>query len=125
MPKLLQFFHSLRPILFEKLRKGAVGKQFASSLAARTVIRFIIGISDALNSGATVRTWLAKPAMHRHSVSKCGHPFRKSVARDSPQLVSPVEQSLLGCTVKPIDLFTRKLLGERHGRKARAVQDLI
>src|SRR5437868_2512032 len=60
------------PVVLEQARQRAVGQQLAASLAARTIVGFILGVTDALNGCATYRAGLAIASMNRHACVKGG-----------------------------------------------------
>src|SRR6185295_17768325 len=46
---LLELFERARPVFLEQPRQRAVGEQFPTGLAGRTVVHFIGGVADALH----------------------------------------------------------------------------
>ena len=74
----LQLLQGARPIGPEQTRQSPVGKQLSSRLAASTVVRFVIGVADALDLVAAPATCLAKAAVHGHLRPKRGDLFWKS-----------------------------------------------
>ena len=82
------------PIILEKPRKRAVGKDAALSLAARTVVGLIIGIANPLHGGAAHGAGLPEPAVHGHARSEGGYLFRKAIPRLRSKTLDPLEKHL-------------------------------
>src|SRR4029079_1906205 len=61
-----EFVESLRPVPSEEARHRAVGEEPAAGLAARAVIRLILGVDDPLNRGAARGARLTIAAVHGH-----------------------------------------------------------
>src|SRR6185503_845679 len=110
--KFFQFFQSFGPILFQKQREGAVGEKFSSSLAARAVIGFVVGVADALDGRAAIRTWFSVAAMDCHSLAERGDMLGKCVAGFDAQFFNPLAERFLCGAVQALDLLARKLRSE-------------
>src|SRR6185436_18570193 len=74
---LLPFLNRLRPVVLEQPREGAVGQEFPASLAARTVVGFVLRPYNPLHRGSTDRAGLSEAAMHRHFGAKGSHLLRE------------------------------------------------
>ena len=74
-------------------------------LAARAVIGFVIGVTEALDCGPADRTWFAKAAMHGHAIPECGDVFRELIPGFGPQLISPVNEGFASGAVETLDFF--------------------
>src|SRR5438128_1708777 len=105
-----QFFEVARPIVLEQARQRTVGENLAPGLAARAVVRLIVGVDDALNRRSADRTRLAESAMRCHLGPEGGHFLRKAGAYVLAQALGPVAERFLHSLVKPGDLVTAQAL---------------
>src|ERR1700675_2445892 len=81
-----------RPILLQQSRQGAVREQLPVGLAARAIIRLIVGVPNALYGRTTDRAWLTELAVHSHLFAE-GSDFGWKVAlRLLAQPVRPLDQ---------------------------------
>src|ERR1700733_3396374 len=90
----LQFIQGPRPVGAQQPRQGPIREHPAARLALRAVIGFVVGVADALHRLATSRARQPIAPMHRHVFTKCGHFFRKALARLHAQPVDPESQRL-------------------------------
>ena len=84
-----EFVERARPIGAEQPREAAVGKELAAGLAGRTVVGFVIGVSNTLNGRAATRTRLAKAAVNGHFGTECSHTFGKLFSGLGDEAVHP------------------------------------
>ena len=78
---LQQLVDILGPAVMQQPRQRSVGEDLAAGLAARAVVRFVLGVDDALYRCAADRAWLAVAPVHGHRVVERGDLFRERVAR--------------------------------------------
>src|SRR5258708_6643231 len=90
--QLLKFLRGLWPILFEQQRERAIRQELAARLAVRTIIRLVVGVTDALDLSTAFRARLAEFSMHCHLRAKRSHVSGKPVASFLPQNFDPVRQ---------------------------------
>src|SRR5262245_40098434 len=88
--QLLKFFRRLRPVLVEQERQRAIRQELAASLAVRTVVRLVVGVTDALDPSTARWARLVEFSMHRHLRTKCGDVLGETIARLLPQSFDPV-----------------------------------
>ena len=106
-----KFIQSARPVGAQEARETAVGEYFATSLTARAIVGFVVGVADALDLLATARTRLIEFAVHSevgtersHALGKgpCGfvaeaiHPQRECGARDCEEALPLFRLELVG-----------------------------
>jgi len=89
---LLPLLHRPRPVIFEQARERPIREQLATGLTSGAVVRFILGVHNALDGRAADWAWLAKPSVGCHTIAEGGHLLRKAVGRVTPQVVEPVLQ---------------------------------
>src|SRR5205823_14892664 len=77
---LLQLLRCLRPIFLEQQRERTVGQQLAVRLAAGTIIRLVVGVSNSLHRRAAKRTRLTELAVDGHLRPERGDVLRKTDA---------------------------------------------
>src|ERR1039458_8929421 len=75
-----QLFQRARPVLAQQTREAAIRQHLAARLAARTIVGFIAGITNALHLLAASRAWSPVAPMHRHPVAESGHLLREFLA---------------------------------------------
>src|SRR5262249_15172741 len=75
-----QLIDRARPACLEQPRQSAVGEDHSAGLASCAVVRFVLGVDDALYGRATDRTGLAILAVHRHLGPERGNLGRKARA---------------------------------------------
>src|SRR5215216_2062378 len=63
---LLETVDRPRPVAPQQARQGPVGQQLATRLAAWAVVALVLGVGDALDGRAAVRTGLAVTAVDGH-----------------------------------------------------------
>src|SRR5262249_18707171 len=115
-PHFLELFWRLRPILLQQHRERTIREQLAARLAARTVIRLVIGITNALYFASAHRTGLFEFPMHGHLGPERGYVLRKTVAGFPPQELDPVAECFLRGAVQPLDLLLRQCVGQSDRR---------
>src|SRR2546423_10505193 len=81
-----------RPILFEKTREGAVSEQPPIGLAARTIVRLVVGVSNALHGRTTDRAWLTELAVYGHLFAEGSDFGWKLALRFLAQPVRPLDE---------------------------------
>ena len=111
--------------MLQEARERAVGEHPAAGLAARTVVRFVGGVADALDRRAAVRAGLGVAPVHRHAVAKGGDLLGKVLARRGAQAPGPVRQGFAGGREEALDLGGLQLSGHGDRREPRALQDLV
>src|SRR5579864_2947884 len=114
---LFQFFRSARPVLAQQAAKRAVGQQFSSGLAARTVVRLVGRVPDPLDLSFAARTWLAVTAMDSHLIAKRGDLLGELRAGFFSQIFSPLRQRLLCGLMESLYLLGLHALRQQHGRE--------
>src|SRR5262249_36637027 len=94
----------------------AVGQQFASGLAAGTVVRLVVGVTDALHLNATPRTRLTEFAVDGHLRTERRDLLGKITAGFLAQQLTPAFQPYLSRPMQAICSFSRQSLRPRYGR---------
>src|ERR1022692_207929 len=72
-----QLLQRARPLLSQQPRESPVRQYLAARLAARTVVGFIAGITNAQHLLAASRAWLPIAPVHGHPVAERGHLLRE------------------------------------------------
>src|SRR5436309_12805945 len=111
--------YPLRPILLEQQRQRTVGEQLAAGLAAGTVVRLVVRVTNPLHLRAADRTRTAELSMHGHAGPKGGNIFREPFAGFRQKRADPVGERLLSGAMQPRVFVGRELLRQCHWRKPR------
>src|SRR5436190_23366204 len=69
----IQLVDRARPIFFQEPRERAVGEQTSFRLAARTVVRLVVRITNALHGRAAHGTGQTIASVDGHTFAKGGH----------------------------------------------------
>jgi hypothetical protein len=106
------FFQSFRPIGLEELAECAISEQPALVLANCAVIRFVLGVHNALDGLSAVRTRLAEfPVGRKVWSERCDlTPVRELPFEFHAQSLSPLRQRFSDSKKQPLDLIARKCL---------------
>src|SRR5262249_49789718 len=114
-----------RPVLLEQPRQRAVREQAAPGLAAGTVIRLVVCVTNALHLGAAHRTGQTEAAVHAHVRPEGRDLLRKlSAAAGAP----PPDPAVKLCSRRLIELLHRSIVDparQRQWREARRMQYLV
>ena len=105
------------PIVFEQPRERAVGEDPPVGLAARAVVRLVIGITDPLHGRAADRARLAEATVDGHLRTERGHLLGEAVAGLGPEPLDPFDEDLTRGEIEPLDLRLRQLLRECQRRQ--------
>ncbi len=111
-------------LLFSSRDKRAVGEHLASGLAARAVVRLVVGVDDALHRRTAIGARQAEAAMHRHRRVKGGDLLRP-VAGLAREARRPLGECRLRRLEKALDRRSVDRTRQRQRRQARAMQDLV
>src|ERR1035441_11067304 len=120
-----QLFQRARPVLAEQARKAPVRQYFAACLAARTVVGFIAGITNAQHLLAASRAWLPIAPVHGHPVAERGHLLREFLPGFGAQPVEPHRQSIARGGGQTRNLGRSQLARLRDGRQSRGMKYLV
>src|SRR5215207_7700558 len=104
-----QVVEGARPALLEQPRKRAVGEDLTAGLAARAVIRLVLGVHDALHRRAAYGARLAVASMDGHVFPERGDLFGKPFTGLTPQAFRPFLEHLLGGSVETGHLVVRQI----------------
>src|SRR5882762_4270161 len=85
----LEFLEGARPVRSQKPRQTAIRKNFSTSLASSTVVRFVVRVANPLNPFSTPQARLSIASVNRHFLAKGGHLFGKASLRFRAQPVDP------------------------------------
>src|ERR1039457_4254140 len=88
-----QLLQRARPVLAEQARETPVRQHLPARLAARTIVGFIAGITNALHLLAASRAWPPVAPMHRHPVAESGLLRRNFRVDSGPLVIEPQRQS--------------------------------
>ena len=80
------------PGIFQEPRERTIRENSPFGLTSRTVIRFLVGVTYALNRCPTYGAGFPKPPMHCHFRTKNRDFFRKAVSRFGSKPIGPFEQ---------------------------------
>src|SRR5215472_3060743 len=121
----LQLLQAPRPVLLEEPRERAIGQEPSAGLAGGTVVRLVVGVDDALDRRAAVRTRLPVATVDGHPLPEGGHLLRKSGAGLLAKPVGPGPENGAGRLVESPDLVLLQPLRQRHRGQAGGVEDLV
>src|SRR5947209_9567354 len=121
----LELLDGARPILLEQARKRTVGEQPAARLAGRAIVRFVLGVDDALDGRAAHRTGLAVAAVNGHVLAERGYLLGEAALRVVTQALDPFLEDLTRGCEQQLDVCLGHRVGQLHGRDLRPVQDLV
>src|SRR5436190_23033429 len=123
--QLLELVDRFGPILLEQARQRAVGEQAAVRLAARTVVRLVVGIADSLHLGLANGAWLAVLAVHGHLVVKRRDLAREVAMRLLAQSVEPCREHLARNREQARRLLGGQTASQCHARQAPSIDNLV
>src|SRR3972149_2394868 len=123
--ELLELFQTLRPVFSQQARERAVREELSAGLAARAVVRLVLGVGDPLNGSRAHGTGLPVPAVDRHFRPERRYLLRELVAGFRAQLIGPLDQGLPRRAVKPFGLLVGKPGSPGDGGKPSAMEDLV
>src|SRR3972149_2959018 len=106
--ELLELFQTLRPVFPQQARGRAVREELSAGLAARAVVRLVLGVGDPLDGSRAHGTGVPVPAVDRHFRPESGYLLREVVARVPAQLIGPLDQGLPRRAVEPLGLLFGK-----------------
>src|SRR5689334_8998337 len=114
----LQLLHRPRPILFQQPRQCAVREEPPFRLTARTVVRLVVAIADALHGRATYGAGETIAAMDRHVVAERRDLLGEFVAGLGAKTSCPVEQRRASGVIEARDFFVAQPGRELERRQA-------
>src|SRR5581483_10513431 len=92
---LFEFVERFWPIALEQSRQAAIGEKLSTGLTARAIVRFVIGIADALHGLPATRTGLPEASVYGHLFPKRRHTLREMIGRSGPKTIDPRPQRRL------------------------------
>src|SRR6185437_3326093 len=114
-----------RPILLEQAGQGSIGKKPAAGLAARAVVRLVLGVPDALHRTCANGTRQPEAAVNRHVVAEGRYLLGELSARERPQTLRPEPKLLARGRVQALDLRIIEPARQHDRRQPRGMQNLI
>ena len=122
----LQLVDVARPARLQQPRQRAVRQHAAAGLAARAVVRLVVGIDDALHRRAAHGAGLAVAAVHRHVVAERRHLLPESRAGLGAQPVGPLGRAPPASRrTGAASARASSDLRQRQRRQPGAMQDLV
>src|ERR1700721_4366016 len=73
----LEFIQSARPVRPQEPGRSPVREHLSARLASDAIVRFVVGVADALHLFAASRAGLAEAPMHGHVLAKRRNLLRK------------------------------------------------
>src|SRR5438270_6149332 len=120
-----EFFEGAGPVGAQQAREAAIREDFSGGLAAGTVVGFVVGVANALDSFSTSEAGLAVAAMDLHIWAKGGHFFGKGGGRFCAETIDPELNGIAGGGVQSFPFLWLQLVSLGDGRELRSVQNLI
>src|SRR4029077_16924542 len=109
----LEFLEGARPGRSQKARKSAIRKNFSTSLASSTVVRFVVRVANPLNPFSTPPARLSIASVNRHFLAKGGHLFGKGSLRLRAQPVDPQPEGIARRSEQSFPFVRLQLVRER------------
>src|SRR6476646_4105217 len=101
----LELIQRSGPIRSEQAREAAIREQLAAGLAARAIVRLVVGVTDALNLFAAAGARLAISAVRGRAFAERSNFFREALESRGVEAVDPDLKSSARRLIKPIPLF--------------------
>jgi hypothetical protein len=106
-------------------RHRAVGEEFSTGLAHGAVVRFIRGVTDALDLGSATRARLFVATVNGHAFAKGGNVFGESSSCFRAEARGPTRKRSAGGLEKAMYFRGCEFLSERKRRKFCLEQDFV
>src|SRR5215468_7770017 len=113
------------PVGAQEAGQGAIGEEFSAGLAARAVVGFVVGVTNALNLIATPWAGLAIATMDGHAFAECSDLLRESRLCLGLQAIDPELERLARGVEKAFPLARIELVSERNGRQLCGMENLV
>src|SRR5690242_7064080 len=121
----LQFFQGAGPVLAQQSGQRSVCEQLAACLARRAIVRFIGGITDALDFGAAARAGKFVAAVNGHAFAKRGDFFGEIASGLGTEMLGPARKAGADGFVEAMDFRDREFLSERKRREFGLPEDFV
>src|SRR5260370_20307320 len=121
----LQFLERARPVFAQQARQSAIGQQLSAGLAARAIVRLIVGIADALDLRAAAQAWLLVSAVHGHAFAKRCYFLGEFALCILAKPFDPPNQRQPDRLEEAANLLGGELLRELDRRKSRLKENLV
>src|SRR6478672_612393 len=121
----IQLVDGSRPVLLEEPGQCAIGKEPASGLAARAVVRLVRRVPNALHRRSARGTGEPEAPVDRHLLVEGSHFLGEAVTDCRAQAPGPFAQRRQRRVAQPLDLLLVELLRQRQRREPRVVKDLV
>jgi hypothetical protein len=112
-----EFVEGTGPVFVEETGEHAVGEELAAGLAHRAVIRFVGGVTDALDFCGAARAGLFVAAMNGHAFAEGGDFFGEFAGGFGAEAISPVRETRADGFEEALDFRDGKFLRERERRE--------
>ena len=123
--KEFEFVEGARPVFAKEAGEGAVGEEFASGLASRTIVGFVAGVADALDFCAAARAGLFVTAVDGHSFAEGCDSFGEFAGGLRAQAINPAREAGADGFEEALDLCDRELLREGKRREFGFPKDFV
>ena len=120
-----EFGEGAGPVGAEEAGEAAVGEEFAAGLASRAVIRFVVGVADALDGMAAARAGLLVTAVDGHAFAEGGDVFREVAGGFGAEAIGPSSETVTDGFIEANDFGVGEFLGKSEWAKLSLPEDLV